>query len=104
MFGFIFVSLQKLFGHDSNQRNFHMFDSAAYSTAGSVSNLLFKDSTTQLQSTGAGDEYNEYLDEEYVKDLDAIYCKPASGGAGYLHAHAFLVSLLAILVAMLKAI
>ena len=48
-----------------------MFDSADYSG----SNLLFKDSTQSLVDVGNQDTYDKWLSEEYVQDLEALYCE-----------------------------
>ena len=81
-----------------------MFDSSDYIVDGNGgSNLLFKDDTINLKDVGDRDEYDEFLSPEYLADLDNIYCSDTDGAAD-LRSSAFLVTMLSLLVAMLKAI
>ena len=64
------ISFQRVFGSDDGTA-FKMFDSADYSG----SNLLFKDSTQSLVDVGNQDTYDKWLSEEYVQDLEALYCE-----------------------------
>ncbi|XP_072170261.1 melanotransferrin-like [Diadema setosum] len=81
---------QTQFGNDTGN-NFKMFDSADFGG----SNLLFKDSTDRLVEVGDRDTYDTWLSEEYLTDLEALYC--ATGGAEMTAKASFAVMTVAVL-------
>ncbi|XP_071485954.1 melanotransferrin-like [Diadema antillarum] len=81
---------QTQFGSDTGNQ-FKMFDSADFGG----SDLLFKDSTESLLHVGDRDTYDTWLSEEYLSDLDALYC--ATGGAERTAQFSFAVTIVAVL-------
>jgi len=62
--------------YGSNQKdwnNFQLFNSTRYSTYGNVSNLLFKDSTTELKAIPTEKRnYDDYLGKDYGQNREAM--------------------------------
>lgn len=64
----------------TNPNRFQLFESSKYSGT----DLLFKDSTKKLVDVEEKDTYQEWLGEDYLKDLEALSCPTAGGNINKL--------------------
>lgn len=70
----ILTTMSDMYGSNQTDWNkFQLFNSTKYSTYHNVSNMLFKDSTTELKEIPSSKQnYNAYLGEDYGQNREAM--------------------------------